>query len=258
MAGQADATVAARIYALRSFHRWLVETGRAKRDPSRSVKPPHVPDLNVPPPSRAELALLRNAHDDSLRGVRDRAIFSLLYGCGLRVGELRRLRMSDVDLRQRRVHVRGKGKRNRNVPMPQVTCDDLNAWLDVRPLVDPDGDSRYLFPGHDPNGRRSQEAIYDTLKIVAARAGVVVDRVHPHALRHAFATHLLAAGADLRTIQRLLGHSSIQTTCKYLALEIGDLQRAVDSHHPLSTRRAQQVQASPWGAHNPWANWTRY
>lgn len=223
---------------------------KLREDVSKSVRAPSVPELMVPPPSRSEVAAVIVAHDETERGIRDRAIVVLMYGCGLRVGEVRRLRLRDVDLKLRMLHVVGKGMVRRNVPIPKDAADYIAQWLDIRPM----DDNPHVFAGNDSNGRRAQESIYHALKTVAARAGVRLERFHPHALRHAYAVHLLGAGLDVRRIQKLLGHASIKTTCKYLAIESSDLVDAIDAFHPMSpTPTPAQAARQPWTSANPWA-----
>jgi site-specific recombinase XerD len=244
----APATVAQRMYAVRSFHRWLHDTGRARANPAAAVPVPAVPEPVSMSPTAAVIHRLLAAHAPCARGVRDRAIVSTLYGCGLRVSELRHLQLDDVDLDARRMTVTGKGRKRRLVPIPAGTARALREWLHYR-----GSDSALVFPGRSGDGTRTQEAIYAALKRAAERADVETARLHPHALRHAFATHLHARGVSLQRIQRLLGHSSIATTCKYLATAIEDLTDAVDAHHPL----ADLVQLPPRERAAPWSNWLR-
>lgn len=242
------ATISQRMYAVRSFHRWLHDTKRAKTNPAAAVRVPSVPEALSTSPTAAAIQRILDAHGATARGVRDRAIVSMLYGCGLRVSELLHLGLDDVDLDARRMTVTGKGRKRRLVPIPNGTMDDLRAWLALRD----DELSPYVFPGRSRAGMRTQEAVYAALKNAARRAGVDPARIHPHALRHAFATHLHARGVSLQRIQRLLGHSNIATTCKYLATAIEDLTDAVDAHHPLALLIPPREPAAV-----PWSNWLR-
>lgn len=238
-------TVRQRLSAVKSFHRWLCDYRRVKDNPAAPVKLPPPSERRVCPPSIAHVALVLAAHDDSRRGVRDRAIVSMLYGCGLRVGELCALRIRDVDLTMRRVYVHGKGDKYRNVPVPRGSARDLQRWLELR-----GSSSGYVFPGPGVEGKRRGSSIRRALGKAALRAGLDRRRFHPHALRHAYAVHLLTCGADIRTIQRLLGHSSITTTCIYLQLDITQLQTCIDTLHPLAQRPTPATMTT-----NPWNNW---
>jgi integrase/recombinase XerC len=164
---------------------------------------------------------------------RDRAIVELLYGAGLRISELCGLKPVDLDLRQRTVRVLGKGNKERIVPFPMATKQALLAWLGLRSVHFYDGEpglSEALFLGRRGTDLKP-DAVRRRLQQLAKRAGIP-GRVHPHRLRHSFATHLLEGGADLRAIQELLGHASLSTTQKYTAVSLAHLEKVYDEAHP--------------------------
>jgi integrase/recombinase XerC len=165
--------------------------------------------------------------------LRDRALVELLYGAGLRVGETAALDVRDVDLHRGDVRVMGKGGKERVVPLPAAARESLGDYLDSRRapglLAEP------LFPSLRPrDGRSRRLGTRDIRRILKARArqAGIADRVHPHRLRHSYATHLLDMGADLREIQELLGHASLSTTEKYTAVSAERLIEVYDKAHP--------------------------
>ncbi len=219
--GRAAATVARHVAALRTFAGWLVETERATGSPLLAIDPPkvgrHLPRF-VSVAKADELA-------EAPRPARDRAILEVLYGAGLRVGELCALDPDDVDLASGLIRVRkGKGGKERRVPMGAAAADAVRDWLLER------GE----HPGPlflNARGRRLGDRTVRRLLQQAGRDLGVPD-LHPHALRHSFATHLLDAGADLRGIQELLGHSSLSTTQRYTHVSVAALLDTYRSAHP--------------------------
>jgi integrase/recombinase XerC len=169
--------------------------------------------------------------------LRDRAILELLYATGLRVSELVSLDWSDLDLEGRFLRVVGKGGKERMVPFGRLACESLTAWLarwdEVRGRSVAEDDAVYLNKDGGRLSDRSVRRILDRYGSEAALAG----GVHPHALRHTFATHLLEGGADLRSIQELLGHSSLSTTQKYTHLDIDRLLSLYRQSHPRAKRK---------------------
>jgi integrase/recombinase XerC len=158
---------------------------------------------------------------------RDRAIFEFLYGCGLRISELEGLNMEDLDISERWIVVRGKGRKERQVPYGSKAAGALTNWLPVRHAIPGE---RAVFV----NYRGARISTRGIRKIVALYANLLASdsSVHPHTLRHAFATHLLSDGADLRAIQELLGHSKLSTTQKYTQVALTDLLAVYDRAHP--------------------------
>ena len=158
---------------------------------------------------------------------RDRAIFEMLYGCGVRVSELAGLNLEDLDRSEGWIRVRGKGRKERQVPLPRQAADALDRYLNERPVV---RDQTAVFLNHR-GGRLTDRGISLIVKLYATCLSGDPS-VHPHSFRHAYATHLLSAGADLRAIQELLGHARLSTTQKYTQVSLTDLMAVYDKAHP--------------------------
>src|SRR6185312_3045792 len=158
---------------------------------------------------------------------RDLAIFEVLYGCGLRVAELAGLNLEDIDRSEGWLRVRGKGRKERQVPAPRRAAESLERYLGERPIV---REERAVFLNHR-GGRLTTRGIAGIVKLYATCLAEDPS-AHPHSFRHAYATHLLSAGADLRAIQELLGHARLSTTQKYTQVSLKDLQAVYDRAHP--------------------------
>jgi integrase/recombinase XerC len=158
---------------------------------------------------------------------RDRAIFEVLYGCGVRVSELAGLNLEDLDRSEGWMRVRGKGRKERQVPLPRQAAEALDRYLNERPVV---RDEPAVFLNHR-GGRLTDRGISLIVKFYSTYlAGD--PSLHPHSFRHAYATHLLSSGADLRAIQELLGHARLSTTQKYTQVSLTDLMAVYDRAHP--------------------------
>ncbi|RMG44822.1 MAG: site-specific tyrosine recombinase XerD [Acidobacteria bacterium] len=229
--GLSAATRARRLSALGALFRFLREEGERPDDPLRAVEAPR---RRRPLPrvlSEREIeALLEAPRGDDPRSLRDRAMLEVLYATGLRVSELVSLRLREVDLRRGLVRVTGKGRRERVVPLGRKALAALRRYLEAgREGLDPAGD--VLFPGR--GGRPlSRQGFWVRLRSLARRAGIPPDRISPHVLRHSFATHLVEHGADLRSVQLLLGHRDISTTEIYTHVARERLRALYDRHHP--------------------------
>jgi integrase/recombinase XerC len=230
--GLARASVARKLAALRTFFRFLQREGILEKNPARLVSTPRL-DRKLPARvEEGEVELLLEAPDGTEPlGRRDRAMLELLYGAGLRVGELVALDLSTCDLDSRLLRVLGKGNKERIVPFGEPAEEALRAYLrDRRELVALGEGTDALFLNHR-GGRltaRSVRRLMDGyLKQTALRSGL-----SPHSLRHAFATHLLENGCDLRAIQELLGHESLSTTQKYTQLSTKRLLEVYEKSHP--------------------------
>ncbi len=230
-AGLADSSLLRRRAALAAWYRLLREAGIREDDPlaglgalRRTRRLPRVL-------SEDEVQRLLDAVDTSTpRGLRDRAALELLYASGLRASELLALSPADLDLARRFVRVRGKGNKERWVPFAEGAAQWLEAWLQARALLPP---SPWLFPGR---GKRplTRQRLFQLVRQAAQDAKLPPPPPSPHTLRHAFATHLLAHGADLRAVQMLLGHAQVTTTEIYTHLAQEALARVVRTHHPLA------------------------
>lgn len=234
--GKARTTMARRATAVRVFTAWALRTGRARTDPGAQLGSPKAhkslpPALDVAQ-ARALLDAAATAADDgSPTGLRDVAILELLYATGIRVGELCGLDVDDVDRGRRVVRVFGKGRKERTVPYGQPADQALGRWLEVgrRALAVP-GSGAALFLGAR-GGRIDQRAVRTLVHRRLADVPGAPD-LGPHGLRHTAATHLLEGGADLRTVQELLGHASLATTQIYTHVTAERLRKAYQLAHP--------------------------
>lgn len=224
-------TIRRKLAAVRGLFRFLAREGVVTVNVARLVRTPKAPQKlpEVMTPEQVNTLL-----DDVAAGelerpfpARDRALFELLYGCGLRVSELAGLDLQDLDRGERWLRVRGKGRKERQVPLPGKAADALERYLAERPVV---REERAVFLNHRSE-RLTTRGIHGIVKFYAEylRAD---SSIHPHSFRHAYATHLLAAGADLRAIQELLGHARLSTTQKYTQVSLTDLMAVYDKAHP--------------------------
>lgn len=239
-ARSAPATRARKLASIRTFLDWVAEQRGDDVNPARALSTPrrgdHLPHV-LAEREASQLADATPATDTVRRetlAARDAAIVELLYGSGLRVSECVGLDMGGADLRTGAVRVVGKGRKERIVPMPQAARDAVTDWLALRALLAPAPGERALFL-NARGSRLSARSVGRMIKRRALEAGVPKD-VHPHALRHSFATHLLAGGADLRSIQEMLGHASLSTTQKYTHLT---MDRLLDVHRACHPRGAE-------------------
>ncbi len=228
-------TVSRKVAALRSFFNFLVRRGRIKQSPAEMVQSPRT-DKYLPVSLSVDevFSLLKVAFEDDPAGRRDRAILELIYSSGVRVGELTGLNLGDVDLDQKVMKVRGKGKKERIVPVGRPALSALSAYLVKRKELIRARAENYLEAPIFVNRRGTRLTERSVARIVEKyiRMSGVNKRVGPHTLRHSFATHLLDAGADLRVIQELLGHESLSTTQKYTAVSVSRLMEVYDKSHP--------------------------
>ena len=232
--GLAPSSLARKSSALRQFYGFLVEEGWRKDDPSSALPRPAT---RRPLPrllSRSEIeALFTQAESEARSGkpaaVRMLALLELLYGSGLRASELVSLPLAAVPRDAPFLTVTGKGGQARMVPVGKRAQQALGRWLEVRPQA-----GKFLFPSRDKY--LSRVRLFQLLKDLATRAGLAPEKVSPHVLRHAFATHLLEGGADLRVLQTLLGHADIATTQIYTHVDSSRLVTLVNERHPLARR----------------------
>ena len=230
-----------KVSAIRGFYRFLVREGITPTNPARGVASPRRPrKLPQVLPEDEVAALLESPQGTAALAVRDRAFLELLYASGLRVSELTALSLADLDLERGLVRVLGKRSKERIVPFGKAAREALRRWIeDARPALSagPDGASgrAALFLNYR-GGRLSQRSIARRLDRAVLASGLS-RRVHPHVLRHCFATHLLGNGADLRVIQDLLGHASLSTTQRYTHLDWKRLASVYDQCHPRAKGR---------------------
>lgn len=238
--GFATSTVARKVSALKCFFRFLYDEGDRKDNPMVKVDGP-APKANIPDVlSRGEVDKLFSACGDDIRL---NCLLELLYGAGLRASELVSLSVGDLPRRRggkwesTDILVTGKGNKDRVCPLGKPALDALSVWLDYRNsrMEKIRGKARnYLFPSSGSSGHLTRRRLGQLLVKLADQAGIPSSRVHPHALRHAYATHLLQGGADLRSVQTLLGHSDISTTEIYTHVLSNELQELLETSHPLA------------------------
>lgn len=232
----AASSVARKLSALRQFYAFLQEEGIRHDDPSKTLVRPTIrrPLPKILSVAEVDRLLVRaelEAEGGQMRPVRMLALVELLYGSGLRASELVSLQLAAVPRDAPFLSIKGKGEQSRMVPISGKAAAALSRWLEVRP-----GGSRFLFPSRASH--LSRVRLYQMLKELAVRADLPAERVGPHVLRHAFATHLLQGGADLRVLQMLLGHADISTTQIYTHVDAARLVKLVNERHPLAGRRA--------------------
>ncbi len=226
-------SIARRLSSLRRFYGLQMQMGRLSADPSLRVRSPKLPRRLPKSLTEAQVETLLAAPDvETTLGVRDRAMLETLYATGLRVSELVGLSIAQLSLEMGVVRVLGKGSKERLVPLGEEAIAWLARYLrDVRPIVAANAktDAVFLTARHAPLTRQGFWAL---IKRYAVRAGIASAKLSPHVLRHAFATHLINHGADLRVVQLLLGHADITTTTIYTHVARERLKRLHEQHHP--------------------------
>ncbi len=232
--GLSKVSVARALAALRSLYQWLAREGVVQQNPAKLVAAPRLPRKLPRVPTMEEIngLLDREMPDAASFPERDRAIFELLYGCGLRNSELVGIELSDIEDANGVILVRGKGKKQRYVPLEGAAADALNVYRTARQkiLLATGRHTRRLFL-NQRGGPLTTRSVGRIVKQIAIARGLPPD-VHPHTLRHAFGTHMLTEGADLRAIQELLGHERLSTTQKYTQLSISHVMDVYDRTHP--------------------------
>jgi integrase/recombinase XerC len=227
------AAIRRKLAAVRSFFRFLQRTGVLDRNPAKLVHTPKLPktlprvmtEENVSTlleSTPAKAGVLERPYPE-----RDVAILELLYGTGVRVSELVGLNLDDLDLTERWILVRGKGRKERQVPLGSKAAEALERYLGDRKAASREN---AVFNNH--RGRRLSDRGVRLIVKLYCSAILADSSIHPHSFRHSYATHLLAAGADLRSIQELLGHALLSTTQKYTQVALSDLMKVYDKTHP--------------------------
>jgi integrase/recombinase XerC len=230
--GTARSSIARKLAAIRAFFRYLVREGRLAHNPARAMATPRVPKKIPARVEEGELARLLDAPDESTApGRRDRAILELLYATGLRVSELVGLDRAAVEREAKLVRVIGKGRKERIVPFGEPAGEALERYIRDRPALAGRGKGTDALFLNARGGRLTVRSVHRLVRryllATSLRTGL-----SPHSLRHAFATHLLERGADLRSIQELLGHSSLSTTQKYTQISTAQLLKVYQKAHP--------------------------
>ena len=240
--GMTPRTVARRLSVLRQFYRFLLAERMRDDDPASTLDSPK---LGRPLPkvlTRVEVdRLIEAAQAKGGDGGRMETLLEILYGSGLRVSELVGLPLGAAERDPTMLLVRGKGSKERQVPLSDPARAAIAKWLRTRAASLGEEKSRYLFPSRGREGHLTRQRFAQLLKEAALAAGIDPVRVSPHVLRHAFASHLLEAGADLRSVQLMLGHADIATTQIYTHVVPEKLRALVEDHHPLAKRRRRPV-----------------
>ncbi len=233
-------TAARRLSALRQFHRFLVLDRVRADDPTTSLDTPRLgrPLPKLLSEDEASALLAATQRRTGPDGKRLQCLVELLYGAGLRVSELVGLPLAAAARDPRFLVVRGKGDKERLVPLGEPARRALAAYLEIRAhFLAPGRPSRWLFPSRGADGFLTRRRCGQLLKELALEAGLDPTRLSPHVLRHAFASHLVDHGADLRSVQEMLGHADIATTQIYTHVQSERLQRLVAAHHPLARKK---------------------
>lgn len=232
--GLSKVSVARALAAVRSLYKWLAREGIVQQNPAKLVATPKLPRKLPRVPTLEEMNGLLDSEmpQQAAFPERDRAIFELLYGCGLRNSELTGIDLGDIDYANGVILIRGKGKKQRYVPLEGQAEEALKAYMDARQKVlsETGKIARRLFINRR-GGPLTSRSVARIVKQIAIARGLPPD-VHPHTLRHAFGTHMLSEGADLRAIQELLGHERLSTTQKYTQLSIRQIMDVYDRTHP--------------------------
>ena len=232
--GLSKVSVARALAAVRSLYKWLAREGVVQQNPAKLVATPKLPKKLPRVPTMEEMNGLLNSEMPETASFpeRDRAIFELLYGCGLRNSELVGIELADIDDANGVILVRGKGKKERYVPLEGAAADALKAYRPERQKVlNITGRNTRRLLINRRGGPLTTRSVGRIVKQIAIARGLPPD-IHPHTLRHAFGTHMLTEGADLRAIQELLGHERLSTTQRYTQLSMSHVMEVYDKTHP--------------------------
>lgn len=235
--GSKETTIARRLSALRQFYKFLYGEGIRSDDPTVTLDAPRRgrPLPKILSEDEVDELLATAKKSGGIDGVRTVCLIELLYATGLRVSELVSLPLVSVLRDPEFLLVKGKGGRERLVPLSAMARDAIQAYLTKRDrFIPPEQESPFLFPSRGKDGHLSRQRMGQILKELALAAGIDPKKVSPHVLRHAFASHLLAHGADLRAVQQMLGHADISTTQIYTHILDERLKALVESAHPLA------------------------
>jgi integrase/recombinase XerC len=234
--GLAGGSIQRSLSASRSFYNFLGRENGRLRNPATSVQAPRKPRKLPKTLDADQVGKYLSFDTDSVIAHRDSAMAELFYSSGLRLAELAAVNIDDIDPHSKLLTVTGKGRKTRTVPVGSVALQAIACWLEVRPPTTADAtDHAALFTSN--RGRRiSVRNIQARLKVQGRKAGMHQD-VHPHMLRHSFASHMLESSGDLRAVQELLGHANISTTQIYTHLDFQHLSKVYDAAHPRAKRR---------------------
>jgi integrase/recombinase XerC len=232
--GLSKTSVARSLAAVRSLYRWLAQEGQVEQNPAALVSTPKLPKKLPRVPTLEEMNSVLDGNMPEIASFpeRDHLMLELLYGCGIRNSELVGINVDDIRVSNEAILIRGKGKKERYVPFGDAVTSAMKAYLPARQLVL--AESRKSTPAlliNQRGGRLTTRSVGRIIKKIAVAKGLSAD-VHPHTLRHAFGTHMLEEGADLRAIQEMLGHERLSTTQRYTQLSMKHLINVYDRTHP--------------------------
>ena len=242
--GMARSTAARKLSCIRQFHRFLHSDGLAGDNPATAIASPRtarplpkiITEKDVTQLIATARARLSNAEGKAIfKAWRLLCLLELLYATGLRVSELVALSVREAKAERDFLTVKGKGGRERLVPVSASARDILDGYLDMLAQME-DGEGKWLFPSSGKTGHLTRQHFALALKELAREAGIDAAKISPHVLRHGFASHLLAGGADLRAVQQMLGHADISTTQIYTHVQSERLRQVVETHHPLAKK----------------------
>jgi integrase/recombinase XerC len=220
--------------AIRAFYRYLLKEGKVKNNPAEGIIAPKSPRKLPKVLDADQTVQLVEINEDDPLAIRDKAMLELIYSSGLRLAELISLNLNDIDFKDRILTVTGKGKKTRSVPVGQYAIKSIKKWLEERKLMTNDSEQALFV---SKRGKRiSPRSVQERLKQWAIKQGLP-NHVHPHMLRHSFASHLLESSGDLRAVQELLGHADISTTQVYTHLDFQHLAQVYDKTHPRAHRK---------------------
>lgn len=228
-------SLALRVASLRSFYRYLVQQGKLKENPASYLQ---VPKFDKPLPKNLDVDQVNhlldfNTSEDAL-ACRDKAILELFYSSGLRLDELVSANLQDIDWSEALIRVRGKGNKQRVLPIGRMAVAAIKDWLKVRSAY-VGSEPEALFLSKQKN-RISNRQVQQRVKLWSERQGLA-QHLHPHMLRHSFATHMLESSSDLRAVQELLGHANLNTTQVYTHLDFQQLAKVYDNAHPRAKKK---------------------
>lgn len=227
-------TLQRQLSAIRKFYRYLIDAGICTQNPAQGISAPRTPRKLPHALDVDQAAQLLNIDNKDPLAIRDLAMMELLYSSGLRLSELIQLNMENLDLRDALVTVLGKGKKTRTVPIGRQALRAIRDWLTLRETIANTGETAVFVSRRGQ--RLSARGLQQRLRQWAIRQGLPAN-VHPHMLRHSFASHLLESSGDLRAVQELLGHADISTTQVYTHLDFQHLARVYDQAHPRARKR---------------------
>ena len=249
--GHSQSTRARHLSSIKQFFKFCVEEGYLPTDPSSQLSGPKSPKPLPKTLTFDEVDALLNAAKTQgiteFERARNKCLMELLYASGMRISELMSLPVDVARGRPKMILIKGKGSKERLVPLSNPAIEALDQWLKFRDEKEDQlikaglKRSNFLFPSNSKNGYLTRNWFFNKIKTWAVVAGVKSENVSPHSIRHAFATHLLSNGADLRVIQTLLGHSDITTTEIYTHIVNHKLKSTVEEYHPLSTKSKQNL-----------------